>query len=507
MCNKGFKILTIVVTLSFLYSCTVTTTYIAPDEVNNISTTDSVIITLKDGTELRLRKATTREEKIFGITQDKTKKEIDFSSIQSVKIAKSKTYYAFLYGGVAIVASLLALGAATAPEPPPAESCPFVYSFDGEEYIFDGEPYGGAVCQGLKRTEWFELEHLKETDGQYKIVVANELDETQYTDEIKLVVVDHPKGTKTAPDGSGGIHTISGPIIPIRAFDGEGNNIRRFVSKKDFKFWQTQVEKKYPDRKEDMRDELIFEFPKPRDAKKAKLLVNACTTLWGSQVAKRLLELHGNKLADWYNEVNNYGPAYQRIMNWYFNEELYLLQIQVETENGWRPKGTIFGGGPFISKDKAYLLDISDVKDNTLKIKLSPPTTFWSIDYLAVDYSDDLDLQIIEIEATKAIDNTNRDIREQLANNDNKFLVMPNKGDKAEIYFKSPSKIDGTGRSLILKASGYYDIHLKAEGEPQLETLEKINSEPGFTIQFALKEYIKLKEESAGKNANRGNKK
>lgn len=500
MWNKRFKVLTSMVILLFFYSCIKTTTYIAPTESYKISSAKKIIIILKDGTELELYKAFIEEEKVIGHTKDKAKKEIDFSLIQSVRIEKFNTHYIYLYSGVAIVAALLALGVATAPEPPPAESCPFVYSFDGENYVFDAEPYGGAICQGLKRTEWCGLEYVKEVNGQYRIVIANELDETQYTDEVKIVVVDHLKGTRVAPDVSGKIHSISSPNIPIRAVDGEGNNLMPIVSKKDGKFWQTRVEEKNPNRKEDLKDELIFEFPKPSDAKKAKLLVNACTSLWGSQVAKRFLEFHGNKIAEWYNEVNNFGPAYQQIMNWYFNEELYLLKIRVETEKGWKPKGTIFGGGPFISEDKAYIIDVSDVPGNTLKIKITPPATFWMIDYLSVDYTEDLDLKVTEIDAIKAFDNTGRDVREILANNDNNYLIMPNTGDKVELFFQSPPKIDGMDRSVILKASGYYDIHLKARGEPQLDMIEKIHYEPGFTIQYAIKEYLKSKEKSIGRN-------
>jgi hypothetical protein len=493
MWNKRFKVLTMAIILLFLYSCMRTTTYIAPVESQKISSAKEIIVLLNDGTELKLKHTSIKEEKLTGYTKNKAKKEIDLSSIHAVKIEKSNAYFVVLYGGVAVVAALLTIGVATAPEPPPTKSCPFIYSFDGKNYVFDAEPYGGAICQSLKRAEWCGLEHIKEINGQYRVLVANELDETQYTDELKVVIVDHPKGTKVAPDISGKIHSILHPLIPVRAVDGKGNDILAVVSKKDEKFWQTRVTEKNPDKKEDLKDELIFEFPKPADAKKVKLLVNACTSLWGSQVAKKFLELYGNNLDQWYKEVNNFGPAYQRIMKWYFNEELYLLQIRVETKSGWKSKGTIFGGGPFISEDKVYAIDISDVPGDTLRIKITPPATFWMIDYLSVDYTEDSDLQIREIGPNQAFYNQDQDVCVKLASNDNNYLIMPNKGDKAGLVFPSPPKIEGMDRSVILKAIGYYDIHLKAEGEPQQEILEKIHSEPGFTIQYALKEYIKSK--------------
>lgn len=376
------------------------------------------------------------------------------------------------------------------------ESCPFIYSFNGEKYVFDAEPYGGATCQGLKRTEWSGLEHLSEVDGKYKIMITNEVDETQYTDEIKLVVVDHPEGVKVAPDESGKIHTISQPIIPVNAVDGKGRDLMKYISENDWIFWQSRTEGRDPDKKEDLKDELIFEFPKPDGATKAKLLFNGCNTLWGSQMVKRFLDLYGNEVYKYYDDVNNFGPSYYYLMNWNSREELFRLHIQVETDNGWKSKGTIVGGGPFVSEDKIYTFDISDVPGNNLKIKLTPPVAFWMINYLAVDYSMDFPIQVTEIEATEAFDHKGQDVREILAEKDNNYLIMPNIGDYAELIFESPAHNSDMERSVILKASGYYDIHLEAKGEPHTDILEKMFFEPGFTIQYAFKEYLKWKKEA-----------
>jgi hypothetical protein len=375
------------------------------------------------------------------------------------------------------------------------ESCPFIYSFDGEQYIFDAEPYGAAICQGLKRTEWCRLDNLKEVNGYYKIKIINQVDETQYTDEIKLIVIDHPGGVRIAPDVTGGIHTFVQTFASYRAYDSEGKDLMSKVSKNDWIFWQTSTEGKNPDRKEDLRDTLYFEFPKPRGAQTAKLLVNACTTLWGSQMLKQYLELFGNQVRAWYDEINHMGPAYYRLMDQKAKAERYLLQVRVETRDGWKTKDLIMGGGPFISKDKAYILDISDVPGDTLKIKLTPPATFWMINYLGVDYSEDLPLKLVEIDTLEAVDWKGRDVREALAYNDNNYLIMPNIGDTAELTFQSLPYFNGMERSIILKASGYYDIHLKEEGEPKTEILRRFMFDPEYMHQYAFKEYLKWKKE------------
>jgi hypothetical protein len=37
------------------------------------------------------------------------------------------------------------------------ESCPFVYSYNGSQYIFDAEPLGGAISEGLKKADYSKL--------------------------------------------------------------------------------------------------------------------------------------------------------------------------------------------------------------------------------------------------------------------------------------------------------------------------------------------------------------
>ena len=118
------------------------------------------------------------------------------------------------------------------------------------------------------------------------------------------------------------------------------------------------------------------------------------------------------------------------------------------------------------------------------------------INHLAVDYSDDVPIQITELEATSAVDWKGQDVRETLAFEDNVYLVMPEIGDKAELVFQSFPQDPNFERSIILKASGYYDIHLKAEGEPETETLIKFLFDPEYMNRYALKEYLKWQKEN-----------
>ena len=313
-------------------------------------------------------------------------------------------------GAVLLIGAIITAGVLLDPEgdyddggDDEVESCPFVYSYDGRGYVLDAEPYGSAVCRGLQRTEWASLDGLAAVDGEYRVLLSNELDETQYTDDLKLIAVDHPPGVEVAPDLSGGFHSFSEPLPPLSARDGEGRDILPLVARNDGGFWLSRLEEKDPARPEDLRDELTFEFAKPAGARRVKLLANVWTTMWGSQVIRKFLEVRGEALPAWYSDVDAHGPEYGTILGWQMREELYLLKIWVETNDGWKVKGLLAGGGPYVSKAKAYVLDIADVPGETLRIRLRPPVNFWMLNRLAVDYGEDTALRTAEMAASRAV--------------------------------------------------------------------------------------------------------
>lgn len=392
--------------------------------------------------------------------------------------------FALVYGAVRGLIALL------------KESCPFIYSFDGREYIFDAEPYGGAICPGMQRTEWCNLEHLRPVTGKYRIKITNEVDETQRTDEVKLLVVDHPGGMLVAADETGGMHTFARPQPPDQAYDRDGNSITGRVAADDRLFWVTPENALDPETRNSMKDELTFEFRKPRDVRTVKILFNGCNTLWASQMLRRFLELRGNEVGAHYQMLNERGPFYQALMEWNRDAELYLLQLRVEKPSGWRTMGTMVGGGPFVSESKAYVVDIRDIPGDVLKIRLTPPAGFWMINHIAVDYSDDAPVQATELSAVQGEDSQGQDVLGLLDKTDGRYLEMPEIGNEASLVFEAPQLKNGLERSVFLKASGYYDIHLHAQGESQRGLLKRFREDPDFAIEYGLREYLEWQKDN-----------
>jgi hypothetical protein len=426
---------------------------------------------------------------VSGSTQGGEPVNINVSKILYVKVERTDaagTVLASLGVVVGILAALVVIAAAT------KQSCPFVYSFDTEKYVFDAEPLGGAVTRGLQRTDLSKLDYLKEVKGKYKLLVRNEVPETQYLDKMSLVIADHPKDTEIITDLSGNLYTIKDPQKPILATDEDGADLTKFISENDYTFWQTKLPVDNYESVSNLKHELTFVFPKPRDKKKAKLVINAGTSLWGSQMIREMLSLYGNNIDTWYEKVDNMGGTEiekEQMMQFVVREQLYYLNIMVEEADSWKSQGLIFGGGPLIAETKTYDLDLSNVLGDSLVIQLRPPYGFWTLDYISIEYDDHPAPLLKEIYLTRASDYNNENIVKTLSSKNEDYHAMPQVGDYFLAEFDAIPEAEGSDRTFFLKTTGYYELHLPKDQPMQTQTLYDIVNIPGEVVKYAMRLY------------------
>jgi hypothetical protein len=373
------------------------------------------------------------------------------------------------------------------------QSCPFVYSYDGKNYTFDAEPLGGATTEGLRRTDYSRLEYLKPAEGEYRLMFRNEANETQYLDEVKLAVIDHAPDLSLASTYAGTFFSYSHPVQPLLVTDEHGRNVTSFFTAPDNVKWQTQVAADTLIQGVDLRHHLTFTFPKPKNATSVKLLVNAGTASWGSNMIREMLKLRGDKVDAWYRDIDRGGREVRNLQTFIDREELYILKVNVREGSKWTTREIIRGGGPLIDEDRLIDLDISHVTGDTLTIQLNPPHGFWKIDCLnLVEGATPISITK-EIGITEARDQNGKDIKGLLSSSDSLYYSMPNVGDRATMSFAAISQPAGTSRSVYLKCAGYYTLHLPKDTPEQTALINELLSTPGKILEYSVSQYLKYR--------------
>ena len=169
------------------------------------------------------------------------------------------------------------------------ESCPFIYSFDGESYHFEGEIFSGAIQPGLERFDYMRLKNLQPADELYSLKITNEIKEIQNINLAQLKVVDHPEEVEVLMDKYGTIHTIADPVPASEAQTLTGEHVVEMISRADgvaYPFNGVATT-------EATFDGVILQFPLPDNPSEGKLIIRAKNSLWLEHVFSEFHMLFG----------------------------------------------------------------------------------------------------------------------------------------------------------------------------------------------------------------------
>jgi hypothetical protein len=436
------------------------------------------------------------KDKTLRASVNKTPYEIPLDQVQRYWVKRKELSKGRTIGLVAAVAVVGVIAAVAATQSgssnTPKSSCPFIYSWNGREYVLDAESYGGAITRGLERDDYSELEHLSPDSGFYRLMVTNEADETEFTNLMELQVVDRPARTQVVPDESGTYHMVTTPQRPISARDSSGHDLLRWLQAPDRLIWEPEATL---DAKGAVRDEITMTFPKPKDASIATLVTNAATGTWGAFMMRESLAIHGRDLEAWYQSIDDNQKDREALLWWSLREELYELKVYVKEPTAWQLRGIMPGGGPVVAQNRVVLLDVSHVPGDELQVQIRPPKGFWALNYFAVDYSGESAPRVEKLQPVSAEDESGRNVLPEVSRVDDSYYTMPKQGNRAYVTFPAPPLRPGMSRTVFLHSRGYYRLHLTPQGEPNTAVLLEMGQVPDTAARLAAMRYSQWKNE------------
>jgi len=419
--------------------------------------------------------------------------------VSSLAVRRTKVL-ATIGTAVAITAVVAAITVAIAnsddpvPQQPPSgtgTSCPLVYSWDGAQFVLDAEPYGGATIQALERTDVTALEHLVPSQGRYRLLLTNEMDETQHTNRIELLVVDHAPGLLVAPDADGAPHAFAAVHSLVEARDQAGHDLLPWLAERDEATWDPDLEaaaRQVP--LADTRDHLTLTFDRPKGATSAYLLADAATAPWGARMLRPMFAMRGVTLGLFYAAINGDADARQKLHEWNEREELFYLGVEVEEGGRWVRQGRLIGGGPIVAETRAIPLDLTRVTGDRVRVRVHPPVGFWMFNaFRLADREVPVHMQVVA--PSGARDAAGRDALASLIATDRDYLTFATNEDLGVVDFPAPAQAEGTVRTVFARTGGWYEIRMRTLGLPDVAGIDRLTNQPGYAVQFALTRFRK----------------
>lgn len=364
------------------------------------------------------------------------------------------------------------------------ESCPFIYSWNGNSYQFEGEIYSGSIYKPLERNDYLKLSTYQ-NQSVYQLKITNEVREIQHTNQLELIVIDHPKNSFVLVDKNGKIHSPESLMSPVSALAGNGQNVTAMVNSKDDIYYQSN----YSGNNIPIKDYLVLEFPDQGIAKTAQLAIHGKNSIMLDYMVGEFNDLFGSAF-------NRYNKSQSRasgdgMRQWSLDQGI-PLSLYVERAGNWEFVDYYNIAGPMKFKDDILQIPLKGNETKPLKVKLEFGTFLWEINYAAIDYSADTEFTSWSISPKLAINENRTDITSLIAKDDQQYYTQPETTNYAEVTFNLPQPTD-QGRTVVLHSKGWYSIIQDPQGKPDIVYLKSFKN-PGQFNQFVISKLKEMEE-------------
>jgi len=353
-------------------------------------------------------------------------------------------------------------------------SCPFIYTFNGEDFVFAGEIYSGAVYEQLERHDYLLLPDLVEDDGLYKLKISNQLEEVQHTNLLELLVFDHDANQNVLVDKYGVPHALATVMNPLSATNLKGDDVTKLLEHKDEMIYVGDDPSKDPP----LLDGVLLSFDLPEGTNKVDLVVEAKNSYWLDFVYKNFREMLGASYNMWMKRQENGDP--QQMKDWSLSQNI-PLSVHMKVDGEWVFLDYFNTVGPMAFKQDILSLDISEMGSGPLELKLESGSYFWEIGYAALGVSQESEFASRTISLSEAIDKKGEDVSTEMMRDDDRYYVQPEIGNEASLEFPVP-EMAGEDRTMVLHSKGYYEILMDPKGTPRLKALKEIRKSGNFNV-------------------------
>lgn len=328
---------------------------------------------------------------------------------------------------------------------------PFLYSVDEFGNIhFEHEPFMFSMIKAVEDTSYGTLRLIQDIDGIYYIQIIEEGDSLTALNSAQLFVIDYESNQGVIDamfDVYGNPHTIKDRVSPIEFVDQYGYDFLSTVIYRDDVFAKTEVTEV------DLFKSFTATFERPNNNRFVKLMVTGREPYDAVQVMVPFLEkINGPDNLWWLDEALISNPYAQQAVKNIFDS----LEMKVQVWDGveWITQASI-EPRTNLTEELLVELDLDGISSNEVKVRLLfAGYVDYGIDYIAMDFSENVHMVVTELNLVSATFNGSTDIYDSVKFEDDQYVYL-NYKDTAELGFAAIPLLEGYTRTLGVSATGY----------------------------------------------------
>jgi hypothetical protein len=362
------------------------------------------------------------------------------------------------------------------------ESCPFISVYDGNNYLLQGETFGGAVYPSLARADFVPLPAAA-IGREVKMMISNELQERQYTDFADLLLVEHTPGKKIFITPDGAFFQVKQVMAPQAARLNKNHDVTNVLRETDNNtcaFNDTTFNSPV--------NRLEIKFSHPGSTEKACLILDLRSSQWLDYTYNQATSKLGSNYNAWVAQQKQL-PASAHIA-WQEMQHLPLT-IYLNDSQGWREIFSLKTIGPLMNREVAIPLDKLPAGQE-IEIALSTGFMFWELDRAQLATVESVPADNVKtIKPSAAKDEAGNNVLDLLMHADGSYLEQHKNGNRAYLTYKVPGYSKAKAYSAFLHSYGYYEPIREFTGLTDTAFLEAM-MKPGAFTDFSRNRYQEL---------------
>ena len=328
------------------------------------------------------------------------------------------------------------------------ESCPYVYSWNGERYVLEAEPFGVAVAKSLELTTVHLLPSARAQNGTVRLRLSNERPETHYVNALELYAIDLGTAPAAVLDVQGRAWPLRHPEGPVVATDRSGHDIHADIVSADGRMWECDPATLTPG--SGYEDVLYLAFTRKSGAREGSLLLSGINTSLSTAAFGTMCRIAGKQAAELVHALDT-DPAFIKSLRSYVDDA--SLRASVWNGREWQDVGFFRPEATALTFTRALRVPLPESAGDTVRVRLRSMADVWKLDRLAMDWTEASELPKKRLELIQAKGPKGEDVRELLRAADRRYaILLP--PDQVDLTYAA-----GTGSRVVYAVAGTGYLH------------------------------------------------